>query len=369
MSSAHALPAAGTALRRRGRVWRRAADLERVAGLLALAGLVVSGFVLGAGAAGQRLLFFVPAGRPGMPDWLAGPFSEFGVSLDAETGAQLLLVMCACYVVALACARRLPMWAGLSAIGGLHLVFLLAPPIFSADVFGYIDYARLGVVHGIDPYLRGAAAAPADPVVPFVGWHDVPSPYGPLFTLASYALAPLSVAAALWTLKGVAALASLAGVALVWRIAARRGHAPLPAAMFVGLNPLLVVYGVGGAHNDMVLVVIMLAAVSFALARRPAGAGAAAVVATGFKASGALLLPFLLAGSRDRRRTALGALAAGAVVTVAAVVAFGAQAGDFVRQIHSQQDLVAAYSLPNRVGIWLGYGGVTNGIRAVCLVV
>jgi len=27
-------------------------------------------------------------------------------------------------------------------------VVLLAPPLFSADVFSYIDYARLGAIHG-----------------------------------------------------------------------------------------------------------------------------------------------------------------------------------------------------------------------------
>jgi hypothetical protein len=291
------------------------------------------------------------------------------MSLDPAGGAQLLVVMSACYVVALVCSRRIPVWAGLAAIGVVHLVFLLAPPIFSADVLGYINYARLGVLHDIDPYTRGAAAAPGDATFPFVRWHDIPSPYGPVFTLASYALAPLGVATALWTLKAIAALASLAGVALVWRIASQRGYAPLPAAMFVGLNPLLVAYGVGGAHNDMLLVVLMLAGVSLMLAGRPAGAGASVVVAAGYKASGVLLLPFMLAGSRDRRRMLVGAVVAGSVVAAVAVAAFGTQAADFVRQIHTQQNLVASHSLPNKVGVWLGYGGLTNGIRTVSVVV
>src|SRR6185436_6290716 len=73
----------------------------------------------------------------------------------------------------------------IAAIVAAHVVFLLAPPLFSADVFAYVDYARLAVVHGLDPYVHGAADAPLDPVVPFVRWRDVASPYGPLFTLLS----------------------------------------------------------------------------------------------------------------------------------------------------------------------------------------
>jgi hypothetical protein len=367
VSAAPALPALRSAQRPAGRARRRTGEAQRLVGLAALAGLVGAGFWLAAGAAGQRLYFFVPAGRPGMPEWLAGPFGDFGLSLDADAGARLLLVMCACYVVVLACARRIPAWAGIGAIVALHILFVLAPPVFSADVFSYIDYARLGVLHGVDPYTRGAAAAPSDPVVPFVGWHDIPSPYGPLFTVASYALAPLSIAAALWTLKGVAAAASLGCVAMVWRLAGRTRRAPLPAAMFVGLNPVLVAYGVGGAHNDLLLVLVMLLAVGFALEARPARAGAAAVVATGLKASGAVLLPFMLAGTRGRKRALAGMAGAAVLVTAVAVAAFGTQAGDIVRQLHQQQDIVASYSLPNRIGVWLGYGAITDGIRGVCL--
>ena len=46
---------------------------------------------------------------------------------------------------------------------------------------------------------------------------DLPSPYGPLFVVASYAVVPLGVAGALWTLKVVTAAASLAIVWLVWK--------------------------------------------------------------------------------------------------------------------------------------------------------
>ena len=50
-------------------------------------------------------------------------------------------------------APKLSRRAGLLwSVVGLHVVFLLAPPLLSQDVFSYIAYARLGVEHGLNPY-------------------------------------------------------------------------------------------------------------------------------------------------------------------------------------------------------------------------
>lgn len=162
------------------------AAAQRVAGVGALAGLLAASVVLAAGATGQRLDFAV-----------------------------------------------------LAAVLALHVVFFLAPPMFSADVFGYIGYARLDELYGLDPYAHGAAAAPGDATAPFVRWHDIPSPYGPLFTAIGSPLAHVSVPLALWIWKAVAVLAGLACAALTWRVARQAGRDPLPATLFVGLNPLL----------------------------------------------------------------------------------------------------------------------------------
>ena len=69
-----------------------------------------------------------------------------------------------------------------------HVILLLGPPLISQDVFGYLAFARMGALHGLDPYTHVAAEAPADAIFQFVGWPFQHSPYGPLFTLASYAI-------------------------------------------------------------------------------------------------------------------------------------------------------------------------------------
>ena len=328
--------------------------------------MLVAGVVLGAGAAGQRLYFFVPAARPGFPDWMRGPLADLGLRLDPHDGAALLVVLFACYLVVLACAARIPAWLAIAAIVALHGVFLLAPPLFSADVFGYINYARLGAIHGLDPYTHGAAGAPSDASAQFVRWKDIASPYGPLFTLVSYPLAHLSVAVTLWVYKALAAIAGLGCVALVWRIASRTGLEPRRAAMLVGLNPLFVVYGVGGAHNDVLIELLVLGGIASALGGRERAAGAQLALATLMKASTGLALPFLVAGTRRRGRALAGALAAAVAVGLAGLAVLGGHLFGFVPQIFEQQRFVASYSVPNQLGVLLGQGGLTPSIRAAC---
>src|SRR5436190_9774135 len=161
----------------------------------ALAGLILSGALICMhAAAGQS--GFIPASWHGLPGWMAGPLPSVGEPLNRSVFTLLFVAMCGCYAIVLAFARHVEARAAVAAIVVLHVLFLLAPPLLSADLFGYIDYARIGAVHGLDPYANGPASAPHDAVFAFMRWRgDLPSPYGPLFTLGSYALAPLSVAA------------------------------------------------------------------------------------------------------------------------------------------------------------------------------
>jgi hypothetical protein len=357
-------PAAGVAVARPANV--RVRPLIAAA---ALAGLVGSAALLclHAAAGGSGL---IPASWHGLPGWMAGPLPGLGAPLRSSLFATLFLTMCGCYAVALTLARHVETRLAATTIVALHVLFLLAPPLLSADLFGYIDYARIGAVHGLDPYAHGPASFPHDPVFAFMRWRgDLPSPYGPLFTLGSYTLAPLSVAASLWALKALAAAASLAIVWLVWDCARRLRLDAVPAAMLVGLNPLVLVWAVGGAHNDLIVIAAVMGGVWLAVAGRERAAGAALVGAAALKVSAGVMLPFLLAGSRGRgRRDAItGVLVAGAATAAVALAVFGTGVAGMLRSQVSQQNLVATASVPNQLGRLLGLGGATNGIRALAL--
>ena len=339
--------------------------LGRMGGYGALAALVAAGLAIAVGAAGHAS-FLVPSGRRHYPVWMAGPFG--GLARGKMTGAQfvlLLLGMCAAYGVAVACARGLHPRAIIGAIVVAQVVFLLAPPLLSTDVFSYVDYGRLGAVHGLDPYAHGASSAHADPAFAFTGhlWRHTRSVYGPPFTVLTYPLALLGVPAAMWGLKAIMALASLGICALVWRCARDRGLDPVRATMLFGLNPIVLVYAVGGGHNDLLMLALAMVAVALVLRGRERGGGGSLVASAAIKASAIALLPFMVLGSARPRRVLLGAAIGAVVFAAIAVAGFGSHALTFVADIGKQQGLVSGNSVPSEVAQLFGAARVTPGMR------
>ena len=208
----------------------------------------------------------------------------------------------AAYLGVLAAAPRLGrriVWGTIAvAIAG----FAAAPVLLSHDVFSYVDYARLGAVHGLDPYVHPPSAAPADPAFAQVAWPDTTSAYGPLFTLATYPLAWLPVDAAVAALKALAAASVLGLAALIARLAPARGVDPLRAAAFVALNPLVLVHVVGGAHNDGLAMLLAMTGVAAVLSAREYSGGGALVAAGAVKASALVVFPFALLATARRPR-------------------------------------------------------------------
>jgi Glycosyltransferase family 87 len=201
--------------------------------------------------------------------------------------------------------------------------FALAPVLLSHDVYSYVDYARLGARHGLDPYVHSPLAAPSDPAYSRVTWIEATSAYGPLFTLLTYPLAWLPVGVAVAGLKAAAAAAVLGIALLTSRIAAWRGVDPLRAAAFVGLNPLALVHVVGGAHNDGLMMLLAMLAVAAIVSARELSGGAALLAAIATKLSAAFVTPFALIGSQRPKRTVLGVLAAVLPIAFGAYLAFG----------------------------------------------
>jgi Glycosyltransferase family 87 len=344
----------------------------RMLGAVGLLGVLITVFLVSAGAAGKPSQY-VPARVGGWPSWLAGPLAGLDMKLSSATFQVLMLVMCASYLLVLATARRLPIGALAGGVVGAHLILLLGPPLISQDVFGYLSFARIGALHGLDPYTHVAAEAFTDPSYAFIGWPFQHSPYGPLFTLASYAIAPLGLAGGLWALKALAVLSSLAAIALIARAAARLGHSARSAAAFVGLNPVLLVLAVGGAHNDtLVLLALALALALTAEAAPRLRAGAGALVAgVGVKLTAGLVLPFLILASprwRERWRTAAAAALSLVALVALGVVGFGVHALGFLGAVGEQQQLVATHSIPAESARLFGLSGVPSWWRHLFVV-
>jgi alpha-1,6-mannosyltransferase len=322
-----------------------------------LGGMVVAAFLMAAGAAAKH---YGPTLHihHGLPSALRGPLHGLDLSLSGTEFGLVFIVLGLCYLGVLAFADSIRVRLGIGAIVLLHVLFVIAPPLLSSDLFNYVGYARLDVVHGLNPYVHPLSAAPTDPSYIYVGWPLNTTAYGPLFTVASLPLGWVSFTAGIWTLKTVTALASLACVALVWACATRLGRPPLPATLFFGLNPILLAYAVGGAHNDVLIMVFGLAGVLALLRTRERLAGAALAGAAAVKLTGGLLLPFALLASRRRSDVLVGA-----GVTVAAIFGLGLLlwGPQLLGGLEAQREVGSLRSIPGLYGsILFGATDVTS---------
>jgi hypothetical protein len=371
-------------------------------GAAALAAIVTLGLLVVIIAANRPSLL-TPTTHVGyFPHWMAGPLGGLipGFTSNSTTlkywFSGAIVLMYVCYLVALRAAPRLPVRWVVGAILAVHAVFLLSPPLALTDLFNYVNYGRMEVVHNLNPYVTIPILEPHnDPSFMLSNWHQLLSPYGPLFTIITFVVVPLGVAGSFWALKGLLMLTSLAIVLLVWKCARLLGRDPRAAVMLVGLNPIVLVWGLGGDHNDFLMVFfMMLGFYLLLLARakterlsaagqvapaeepRPGGgslgrlrerllplsplemaAGAGFVIATGIKASGGILIPVVLVALlRTPRRLAqvlLGMAVSSALVAVLSVLFFGLHIPD----LGTQSKLVTSESIPNLIGLLFGSGG------------
>ena len=195
-----------------------------------------------------------------------------------------------------------------------------APPLFSRDVYSYLAQGAMVHAH-IDVYaygpdrLGGPLAAEVAPV-----WQTTPAPYGPVFLGLAAALAPAGI-------TGMR-LVALAGVGLMiglLPVLARRCGVPPAAALWLGgLNPLVLLHLIAGAHNDAIMLGLLAAGMVTALGGWFVCAAALVTLAALVKAPaalGLLVVASLWSGRlRGRWRTARATLYAAAVagaVTVA----------------------------------------------------
>src|SRR3954454_9967 len=340
--------------------------------VLALAGSVaVSLWVVLAAA--ERRSFLSPPARKDFAAWLVGPLGHRLGSLTPSTVTLrtevvvALGVLAICWLAASALAPRLRLEWVVAALVLLHVVYALGPPLSLTDLFNYLHYGRMGATYGHDPYAALPLSVPQDPAYRFSNWHHLPSPYGPFFTLVGYALAPLPLHAAYWTWKAIAVLASLGCLVLVGWLAARLGRSPQRAMAFAGLNPLGLVYGLGGDHNDALMLLCALGAVALVVRGRAVGgpgwdvaAGALVVAGVAFKLSLLGLVPVVILAARRRP-------AGGPRAVAMAVVAWDVVHGVFGGRLPAtglQDSLVTPLRPPNLVGLLGGAGGAAADVRS-----
>ncbi|MFB9853107.1 polyprenol phosphomannose-dependent alpha 1,6 mannosyltransferase MptB [Micromonospora andamanensis] len=200
-------------------------------------------------------------------------------------------------------------WAYVT-VGWWTLPLLVTAPLGSRDVY---SYACQGWIYadGGDPYVTGVAAAGCpwvEAVAPV--WRDTPAPYGPFFVLLAALTVVLGggLVGTLVLLRVLALAGVLAAAACLPGLARAAGVPPRRATWLLLACPLVGVHLVAGAHNDAVMLGLLLPALLM-LVHGPGRRGLWVLLVAGtlfglavsVKATAVVVLPFAaLAAVRGR---------------------------------------------------------------------
>jgi alpha-1,6-mannosyltransferase len=266
---------------------------------------------------------------------------------------------------------------------------LVVAPLFSRDVFSYAAQGEM-MSHHINPYHYGPGTLGSGPYVSGVDplWLNTAAPYGPLFLLLAGWSASLSLHHALVTIV-LLRLQSVFGLGLIAycipKLARSFGRDPGPAFVLAVLNPLTLLALVGGAHNDAIMVGLLLAGVTAARSRHPAWGVVLCALAASIKVPAAMGIVYVAwdwAGPEaDWRRRGRMVVRSG-LITVAVMGALSLVSGlgwGWIANLGTP-GTVRSWMAPatavgllisgtaHVVGIAVGLGGVLTLTRAVGLI-
>jgi hypothetical protein len=268
---------------------------------------------------------------PLLPENLYVPLLDLGKITGYRWSAALLFLQ---MVLGLYALYAIGYWLVARGKGHTALIFgagfffcaelLWAYPATAVDVFGYVAHGRLLALHSVNPFMVAPVEFPGDAIMPYLAFPTEPSQYGPIWVLLGGALATLSQGDLLTEVllyKVVAALAHIAGAALIFQIALRLGahrdRARASAYLYLW-NPLLLWEMVANAHNDGVMMLFGLVAAWLFVAGADLLVLPAVVAGALVKVPVVLIAPLLFIGALRRRpaRAVEGALLALALAAV-----------------------------------------------------
>lgn len=206
---------------------------------------------------------------------------------------------------------------------------LLSVPLFSRDTYSYLAQGAL-LRDGFDPYAVGPVDNPnslLDNVSPI--WTTTTAPYGPGFILIAKFVTML-VGNDVVTGTMLLRLCMLPGLALlIWaapRVARHIGADGATALWICVLNPLVIIHLMGGVHNEMLMVGLMMAGIALTFSGRQIWGVSLIAAAVAVKATAGLALPFMVwVWARDlRSRRGFSPVKAFVAATAASALIFSA---------------------------------------------
>ncbi|MGP4023165.1 polyprenol phosphomannose-dependent alpha 1,6 mannosyltransferase MptB [Actinomadura sp. 3N407] len=204
-------------------------------------------------------------GAPGEPPYSLtahpSPYLVIGLVVVGVVAGAVGLGLCFAAVRKGWRVRALPLlMAGLLAA----VAFMMMPPVGSTDHLNYASYGRMAAT-GHDPYATSAADLPQDPVAGAPEeWRTTPSVYGPIAT-GEQALAAWigggSVRLTVFVLSVFNVLAFAVTALILYRTAGSEERR-LRTTLLWTCNPLVLFHLISGAHNDVLAIAPMVAALA-----------------------------------------------------------------------------------------------------------
>jgi alpha-1,6-mannosyltransferase len=297
----------------------------------ALLGLVgSSAIVVGAVLGGQSFETHLAGswffGMPG------GPFGSFGSNSSLPPIASLALVFGGLILLS-------RVWFGfLRHLNGHHgfpvkrvvlvvaiwaVPLLLAPPLFSRDVYTYSAQGEM-VSHHINPYSYGPEVLGTTPFNEMADtvWSGTESPYGPTFLSVDGLLDQASGHQILPDLV-LLRLLEVAGIAMVVAatptLARALKHDPAHAVLIGAGSPLVLLSLIGGAHNDALMIGLLMAGLAVAKRFGTVPGVILCALAAGVKSPallGVLFLGWVWAGKEASVRRRIGHTAGAGLIAL-----------------------------------------------------
>jgi hypothetical protein len=188
-----------------------------------------------------------------------------GVALG--TAAAILALFLLYYLAYRLCRKQNDrrLWA-IVLVGGLllALVTCCVALITTLDPYDYMARGRITGVYGGNPYVEAPEDYPADRLMQHVAWRDATSAYGPLWEVLS-GLVGRWAGDRLWlyvlAYKGLALasylISTLTIAAILRRAAPERA---LSGTLLYAWNPLILLESLANAHNDALMIALILGA-------------------------------------------------------------------------------------------------------------
>ncbi len=184
----------------------------------------------------------------------------------------VLMLMSVAYVWLLLWLRAGKTTLHVRAMIGLVLLasvpLLLLPNLQSGDVYSYISFGRIAVVHGGNPFIDPPRAFGSDRFLRYVNWVGVPSVYGPTWIYLSMLLTALvesihsHIITYVLSYKLLAMALHIANGVLIWAILGRwRPQQQQWGTALYLLCPLVMIEFIGNGHNDVLMITGILLAV------------------------------------------------------------------------------------------------------------